>query len=1330
MSSPIADSYTEFFVGYTISYIVDGKKYRVNRKETPGKGNVLYIYTTGTYELDFDISDELRPIGEYDGTIPNHVYMSTDNVVWDFGDGTKATGLNVTHKYTEPGEYTVLVTLRDYDGRSKVSKYRQTIHVADFVKSEVKWETVNMIERRCDTAPAGAPSDNLTIKTSTSNRYNNIQRSVDEEMLHTVSLYVSGSNSQPAQADDYENYKYAQFDRLCRFISADDLSPINHVDIKPSTVYIRPTLKEMEDNTWDITYNYYIDPEIIPTDLTDEERSHYMNENDYYNHVYDTITDRNNNTNWKYEIAGHVGRENIRYLDDTCKVYLSRQQDPVFLFASLQISETLMIDPVVNLEKEPVLAIEDWNVDALPIKILFNPATALSITPTGTQQILYPVNKYQNSKIALNIALVDDVRASILKSDPYPPLKFEGEPTIWNYYHFPEPPGFFAPRWELTPVGGTPVSLGLERGINETIPVTTYGSTNQYIVPETENGSYQLSATCVVRDLPYCPKEVESYFVTNMHTDRIFAIRPGYMDKIYTFEPEYTLNVRDFLTSVYAQMEEPLEVIARVSDDALTHYFSIGVTSNNDAWIADSDLDAIIKVSRFGEHLDTIILPQDFGIDEQPPVLSGDIETNVKSPITHPGIGQTLTESNVAFSIASISINSNDDIWVAASEPPYLLKYDALPPGQLERKSPLIVPIILEDENLDPDRLQIQKIETDREDNVWVTLLYGRSQPDPQSDPASENEKFYLTKYSATGERLIDPIEFPEFVHLHDLHVDGFNNLWVTNIAPTRGDDSYGSLYHFSATGELLKEMKSYIDPITGHEKYFDKPAQLAMDMSDNVWMVHRGNELIRIATDTRGEVPMYTVTLTTTAGPKWNDPPAAIELHGRRHAIEGLSCDSDNRILAINNVSKKLYMFDALDESRHTWDPFELGDTTEDRKYNERPLPLDSDKVYHQPNSYHILQAFGDWTGIKWIQKYAKYPNTTRTIYGLSNTFKIIEDIPSIQKVNENHGYSDTIDSMTLQPTVGNSSNFIDKIIQPAAGGINEPPETLGKCTYEKTANFTLNVSDVDTTNVTQFYSLCEQLGYDIKDLNYLSPASIKRLIDLFSINYSKLIGSRDQTENTFNALGQQPSINLGKNLGDLIDFENYIVIAGVPIVARELFNNKYRYIKPMTIRGSSGDEHLSTYNLRDYHSDWGWRLSTPNDEPVNHYYDFYKFKPNVERSSKHTSNQINADISQDLTVESPYMYSEHRQVEGVIDWENPMTTLLETQTTLESLYNPTDNTHIGRQDKESYMEIIIERKIRQGLELDPKDLPWMEPEQQLIANPPEPIPYDDPNS
>ena len=1328
MVSPVADSYTEFFVGYKLSYVVDDVKYNVYRRPTPGKGNVLYIYSTGSYELDFDISDELRPIGEFDGTIPNHVYMSTDNIMWDFGDGHQARGLNVRHTYTTPGEYTVLVTLRDYDGRPKISRYRQIIHVADFVKGEVKWETPNMKSLRCDTTPAGAPSHNLTIKTSTPSRY--IQASESQNQLwsedptHTVSLHVSGSNSQPAAADDYELYKYAQFDRLWRFVGTDDLTPLNHIEIKPSTVYMRPYLVEVSDGVWDTHYSYYIDPDILPADITDDVVKTYANENEYYTNVYESISTRNTNIDLSYTIAGHVGRENVRYLDDTCKIYLSRQQDPVFLFANLQISDAFMSQPVVNLESEPLFSIEDWNVDVLPIKVMYNPATALSITPTGAQGITFPPNKYQNTKIALNIALVDDQRASILKSDPYPELKFEAiHRPEWGYWEYPSPVSYFAPMWELLAAGGGDESLDIDRGVNPTIPVTTYGCANLYILPEEETGTYQLSASCIIKDVPYANKEVESYYITNMHTDRIFTIRPGYLDKVYTFEPEYTISVRDHITRVYAQLEEPVKVIAEVSTDPLTHYFCIGVTSQASAWIADSDLDALIHISRFGEHLDTIILPQDLGVT--------DFETNIQSPVTHPGIGQTLTEADNAYSIAGVSINGDDDIWVATADQPVLLKYDALQPGQSERKAPLEVQVTID--GYDPNRLQPQKIETDRHNNIWVIVLYSNALPSSSYINSSQglsandhpDDSFILLKYSDTGELLIDPVVFPSNVELHDLLVDGFNDIWVTNITP----GEHGSVFHISSTGEILNEMKTFEDPITGEIQSFSKPAQLIMDMDDNLWVAHNGNELLRFETDTRGSTTTYQCTLLTTAGPKWEENLAAVEIQGRRHAIEGLSCDSDNRILVINNVSKKLYMFDAIDESRHTWDPFAVEDFTEGRNYNEAPIPLESDKDYHLPNSYHVLQAFGDWTGIRWIQKYFKQPNTTRIVTGVSNTFNIVDSIPNVHKINENHGYSDTIESMTLQPTIGNSSNFIDRVIQPAAGGINEQPETIGKTIYEKISNFAINVVDIDTANVTQFYSLCNQLGFEIKDLNYLSPASIKRLIDMFSISYNKLVGSRDYTETAFDALGQIPSIDLGKNLGDKLDFTFHTITAGVPIIAKELFNNNFRLIKPMTIRGETSTDHVSVYPLSGYNEDWGWRLSFPIGEPVNHYYDFYSFIPNVSRYSQHISNLPTAETSAEINLESPYGSSDHMQLEGIIDWGNRMTTLPETITTLESTYNPTNDSHVGVPTS-SVIESLLEKKLRQGLGIDPPDLPWMEEPEIQRVNPPSPIPYDDPDS
>ena len=1340
MSSPIADSYTEYFVGYTISY-VDPQGYK---KPVTRKNGVLYVYDVGTPELDFDISKELQPISEFGGTVPNHVYLSTDKVTWDFGDGTKKVGLNVQHQYTKPGIYTVLVSLRDYDGRVRVSKYKQKIHVAQFVKSEVKWESDDMRERRCDTIHAGAPSPDYTIKTSTGREYFDRYRkdnpvtsnyeSQKHKTEHTLSLYVSGSESQPGYKTDYVDYKYAQFDKLWKFMDWPDDTPINSVTIDPSAVYIRSRIIETDGDTYDVEYGYFIEPNIISS----ESHDGYVYDNSaQYNNVFDTETSifRDHFQQQRdlqipeedrlYQLAGHVGYKNIRYLDDTAKVYLSRHQHPVMLFARLQVSEAYTSDIEVNLENDTLFSIEDWNVDVLPVKVLYNPATQLSITPSGVQDIIFPTNKFQKSKMAFNIALVDNVKASILKSHPYPELKVSGTQT------------YFSPDWKLQPLAGQPAVTDIINGVNDTITIPTHGCINQYIKPMQETGSYQLSATCTVKDVPYANKEVEAYYITNMHTDRIFVMRPGYMDKIYAFEPEYTISVTDFYTSVFKEMNEPVESIDTV--DVMTNYFSIGVNSRSEAWIADSDRDAVILVSRFGEHLDTIVLPREI----EPDVF----ESQVSSPRFPAQELEPLIDSDKSYGISSVGIDSRDNIWVSLADLPQLLRFDDLPITADERVTdpnepggPIQLTIDIPD--LDPLRLHPQKLETDRDDNIWVSVLYGNRETTDYSDPIQDEwtDRFYLLKFSKTGQMVSQQdnvveeyqqtalIKFDTGVHIHDILVDGYNDIWVTNCAPTRDiagyNPSIGGFYHISESGEILNTITEYTDPDTGVVEKFDKPSQLIMDMRDNLWICHRGNELLRMHTDPDGHVPIYTFDMKYSGGPKWPDDDASMVLHGRPHAIEGLSCDSDNRILVVNNRSKNLYAFDAEDLTRREWDPVAVNDPIETQKYNEPPIPLNSDKRFHendpsfdwQRGEYHMLQAFGDWTGIRWIQKYFKQTQNIRTITGVSNPFNIVDVVPEVHKINEYHGYSETIESISLQPVLSDSDNFIRKIIDPAAGGLNSAPEELGKVTYEKTANFARNVSDVDTSNVAQFYSMCSYLGYDAKDFNFIAPATIKRLTDLFSISYSKLVGSRDRTEINFNSMGQNPGINLGKNLGRKLEFDTEIIIAGVPIVVCELFDKKFRMIKPMTIKDPADPDStgLSTYALSGYDPSWGWRLSYPENEPVNHYYDFFLFKPNKAYTNVYTSNVAGQPAQQIQTVPSDYKHRDMRQVEGIIDWDNPLMQLVEViendTTSLDSwdsvidideFIRPTDDSHINNMIT-SMVELIFEKKIRQGLEID----------------------------
>ena len=73
---------------------------------------------------------------------------------------------------------------------------------------------------------------------------------------------------------------------------------------------------------------------------------------------------------------------------------------------------------------------------------------------------------------------------------------------------------------------------------------------------------------------------------------------------IYTFENNYTITVEDFLTrkenlstldNTFTYYVDPQST--DLENQELQHLFCIGVDSNADGWIADTDRDVILKVT-------------------------------------------------------------------------------------------------------------------------------------------------------------------------------------------------------------------------------------------------------------------------------------------------------------------------------------------------------------------------------------------------------------------------------------------------------------------------------------------------------------------------------------------------------------------------------------------------------------------------------------------------------------------------------------------------------------------------------------------------------------
>ena len=128
-----------------------------------------------------------------------------------------------------------------------------------------------------------------------------------------------------------------------------------------------------------------------------------------------------------------------------------------------------------------------------------------------------------------------------------------------------------------------------------------------------------------------------------------------------------------------------------------------------------------------------------------------------------------------------------------------------------------------------------------------------------------------------------------------------------------------------------------------------------------------------------------------------------------------------------------------------------------------------------------------GDWNGFRWMNK---FDNTTgiSTLTG-DVTFNIYSSAGryAVAKINENFDPIDTIKSYRSQPIlVDNGKVVFDDLYGSIVGSISSKPTSLGRMTYEKIANFTDNISDVDTCNIKSLYSLCDMVDLNIANYNF----------------------------------------------------------------------------------------------------------------------------------------------------------------------------------------------------------------------------------------------------
>lgn len=500
-------------------------------------------------------------------------------------------------------------------------------------------------------------------------------------------------------------------------------------------------------------------------------------------------------------------------------------------------------------------------------------------------------------------------------------------------------------------------------------------------------------------------------------------------------------------------------------------------------------------------------------------------------------------------------------------------------------------------------------VDNDLFNNVWISY--------------SNETLSFVEKYDSDGHIIFNKIFTPNY-EATQLVTDLNGDAWVIN------KDLITNSEVLSSRNDIIVKIKknglSVVEYNVGGSLW-----NLTLDVNGNIWATKNINEVIKITTSTN-DIQSFTL------NSPFDDNPFNYISN-----LEGITCTTDDTILVIDNKNHLLQYFKS--------DVDKFGFVSRSIK-----IPKIIDTVTNKIQDK--ITGYGDWNGFRHIHKYEHISPDTIYLEGISNTFSIFNSNSGeydIRKVNENFDATQQIKSYRFQEYLSNDDKLFDGIIGSALGTLSSNPTELGKLIYEKISNFTDNIANIDSCNLKTLKSMHIMLNEDLYEFannNLHLPADINRLMDLFSIKFSKLKGSRNKFDQNFKDNGY---INediiahggipiYGTNKGKELNFNTAILSAGFNIIAFEKFSETYTMLNT-DILSSSYIKFLNTdmrtFSLSTYHPYWGWGLVLPDTYEQNDIPKYYKFYEYVENY-------------------------DNIQTEGIINWADRYTTISEYLTSI----------------------------------------------------------------
>ena len=297
-----------------------------------------------------------------------------------------------------------------------------------------------------------------------------------------------------------------------------------------------------------------------------------------------------------------------------------------------------------------------------------------------------------------------------------------------------------------------------------------------------------------------------------------------------------------------------------------------------------------------------------------------------------------------------------------------------------------------------------------------------------------------------------------------------------------------------------------------------------------------------------------------------------------------------------------------------------------------------------------------------------------TSTEYDLSgsSSFSLYpKDYYSLYKVNEDFDFEGMIKDLRFQEVLLDDNIFFTDYIGSIFGGVSSNNAALGKTLYESIINFVQNTSDIDVCNITALEGLSKLVDNETLIYHSNHPPEIKRLINLFSVQYNKFRGYQNQFSQNFDPRNRTTRETYGSNLGDEVSFLTYIMSGGEDIVAYEKFSGNYTQLnsyQPLSLSGTlSADQtilprecpanDIATYSLSTYNENWGWPLVLPES--------LFTSQTALDGSSAVQVTNLSALSAGMDDFYTFYQYicgGNNTITNGIIDWSNPQTGIMDT--------------------------------------------------------------------